>query len=421
MKIFYFAFESIFDPVFDSQVVGFLSEMNNRAGSRKEKIKLVVAGSINDLSRKTYKEKKKGIKEKLDGNCIFALKFPYLYKFPRLLGFSMGANALICFFILFFILRLKKSEAAVCHCRTEIGAYILLKLKKLFYRNIKVIGDCRGIGSKEIMYKDRIGNRSLLSKKISMIEKYVHSNADYLFCVTKAFRKYILDEIKYEREKIAVIPCCLDVERFIYDPDLRKKVRDELGIGSENFAVLYSGSLNLWQLPGRMVEIFRMFKKVMGNCIFVVYTGDEKNACRFFKDSGLEKDSVIIDSIPYHSINKYLLAGDLGLLIREDNDVNRVAFPVKFSEYVRCGVPILTSIRSDVIDMVEDRGLGFRLKDFDDDKEIMQIAEHIRDNMARIKSDEYKSGISGIIREKVDWDSYTDSVWRIYRDLASGK
>jgi glycosyltransferase involved in cell wall biosynthesis len=35
--------------------------------------------------------------------------------------------------------------------------------------------------------------------------------------------------------------------------------------------------------------------------------------------------------------------GDLGLLLRDAHPVNRVASPVKFAEYLACGVPVLIS------------------------------------------------------------------------------
>lgn len=417
LKLYYFAFESIFDPVFDSQVIGFLRKMNDRFDKIKGELKLIIVGSINDLFKRIYWQKRKRIKKKLNNRCVFVFKFPYLYKFPYLLGFSIFLNAMICFFVLFFNLRLKKSETVIFHCRTEMGSYILLKLRRFFYKNIKVICDCRGVGSKEIMYKPGIRNKILLSWKIYEIEKFVHINSDYLFCVTEAFKEYILNESKNIIKKIKIIPCCLDTNRFKYNPGLREKIREEMSIKNDDFVILYSGSLNQWQLPGRMIEIFKIFRRVIKNSIFVVLTKDMEEAYKLFIESGLNKDYFIISFKPYNLINKYLLIGDIGLLIREDNDVNRVAFPIKFSEYIRCGVPVLTSISSDVINLVGDYSLGFRLKDFNDDRELRNIAGYIKKNMDYIKSDGYKSKISNAIRKKVDWDYYTDQILEIYKNL----
>jgi len=419
MKIYYFAFESIFDPIFDSQVVGFFKKINDRSDFSGNRNSLIVAGSIRDLFRKAYRQKKKSIKEKLNGRCIFFFKFPYFYRFQNLLRLSLVLNAVVCFFMLFFVLRMKRKDSAVCQCRTEMGAYILLKLKKFYYKNIKVICDCRGIGSKEILYKPGIRKKALLSAKIREIERYVYSESDYLFCVTRAFKEYILNENKKKVKKIRVIPCCLDVNKFKYDPILRKKVRQEMGIKSSDFVVLYSGSLNEWQLPSRMMEIFKIIRGIIKNSIFVMLTRDLKNAQSLFIGSGLKEKSFIISFKPYNIVSKYLLAGDIGLLIREDNDVNRVAFPVKFSEYIRCGVPVLSSISSDVMDLVRDYGLGYRLKNFNNDGEVKKVSRKIKEDIAYIKSDEYKKKISKIIGNRIDWDNYITSVVEIYKGLVS--
>ncbi len=419
MKIFYCAFESIFDPVFDSQVLVFLKKINNRLELKSQSINLVVFGSIEDFFKEGYRQKRKFIRKFLNNRCFFSFKLPYFFKLPRFFKFGLFLNSIICLFDFFFVLRLKKSEKVLIHCRTEIGSYILLNVKKIFYKNIKVICDCRGIGSKEILYKNGIKNKNALSKEINRIERFARLNSDFIFCVSQTFKEYILQESNYNIKRIMVVPCCVDVNKFKYDSKLKREIRKEMGIKEDNFVILYSGSLNEWQLPRRMIEIFKIFRRVIKNSIFVILTKDMEEAYRLFNDSGLEKKSFIISFKPYHLINKYLLIGDIGLLIREDNDVNRVAFPVKFSEYLRCGVPVISSISSDVINLIRDYDLGFKLENFNDDEEIRKIAKKIKKNMVYIKSDEYKNKISNIIRKKVDWDYYINPVIKIYKDLLS--
>ncbi len=49
MKLFYIAFESIFDPVFDSQVTEFVKELNQRLSKENEKTRLIVIGSLSTV------------------------------------------------------------------------------------------------------------------------------------------------------------------------------------------------------------------------------------------------------------------------------------------------------------------------------------------------------------------------------------
>ncbi len=417
MRLFYFAFESIFDPVFDSQVLEFVKEFNQRSGE-DEKITLAVLGSVADILRKNYRIKRKKIIDILEGNCVFFFKVPYFYRFPFLFKASLFLNMIAAFKVIFFFLRFKKSERAVFHCRTEIASFILLRIRDLFYKSIKIICDCRGVGSKEILYKYSGSKGIALSKKIGRIERFAHDNSDLLFCVSGSFKKFIQGNSQKPLD-IEVIPCCINTEKFRFDIRVRDDKRKEMGI-SDRFVVLYSGSLNEWQLLEEMINIFKAFKKNIDNSIFILFTRDIEYARNLLMKSGLDSGSYIVEYKPFDIINKYLSIGDIGLLIREENDVNRVAFPIKFTEYVRSGVPVLTSITSDIGEFLDKYNTGFRIKDYNDPAEIEKIISNIKSDMDNIKSNEYKRKISGIVGEKIGWGAYIFTIINKYRDLING-
>ncbi len=217
-----------------------------------------------------------------------------------------------------------------------------------------------------------------------------------------------------------MVPCCINAEKFRSSEEARDKVRKEMGI-SDRFVILYAGSLNEWQLPEKMIEIFNIFKRNISESIFLMLTKDTEFAGKLFFDSGMEKNSYIIRHIPFDLIGKYLVAGDVGLLIREKNDVNRVAFPIKFTEYIRSGVPVLTSITSDAGDFIEKHDAGFRIRDYNDISEIEKIVLDIRADIHNMGSRQYKDRISSIIGEKMSWDSRMPAVMDIYRKLDTKK
>jgi len=179
----------------------------------------------------------------------------------------------------------------------------------------------------------------------------------------------------------------------------------------DKFVVLYSGSLNEWQLPEQMIKIFKIINECINNSIFVMYTNDLSKANKLFLNSKVKNSSYIIDSKSYSSINKYLLAGDLGLFL------NKVSSPIKFAEYISCGVPVLSSIPGDAMNLVERYNLGFKLKDFNDKQEIYRVVKKIKESISDIKSDKYKSKISKIIRKEMGWDNYINEIIDIYEKL----
>lgn len=74
------------------------------------------------------------------------------------------------------------------------------------------------------------------------------------------------------------------------------------------------------------------------------------------------KAGVVLHSDPRGEIQYSLALADLGLLLRERNSVNRVASPVKFAEYLACGVPVLVSPGvGDCPDIVRRERVGYIL------------------------------------------------------------
>lgn len=67
----------------------------------------------------------------------------------------------------------------------------------------------------------------------------------------------------------------------------------------------------------------------------------------------------LVTHVPHEEIFQFIPVGDLGLIIRDNSLINRVAFPTKFSEYLASGVPILCSSSiKDVAQDVKKYGLG---------------------------------------------------------------
>src|SRR6185295_10953881 len=67
----------------------------------------------------------------------------------------------------------------------------------------------------------------------------------------------------------------------------------------------------------------------------------------------------IVRSAPQGEAARLLCAADYGLLLRQDDVVNLVASPVKFGEYLACGVrPILTPHIGDQSDLCQSSDLG---------------------------------------------------------------
>ena len=55
------------------------------------------------------------------------------------------------------------------------------------------------------------------------------------------------------------------------------------------------------------------------------------------------KNQVIVKKVFPNEVPDFLKVGDYGLLIREETITNKVASPVKFAEYLACGLYVIIS------------------------------------------------------------------------------
>lgn len=260
----------------------------------------------------------------------------------------------------------KEGESIILHCRQPMASYMAVKVKsKLKNYNIKVIADFRGVIIDEfkLIYENKSSNLykifiPVLITKLKSIEKNAAEGADYIFCVSEKFKEYIHKNYSVKKEKITVIPTCIDTELFKYDSNLRIQMRKELNI-DKKFVVIFSGGLDLWQMPDYMMNFFINLKKKMENAFFIVLTKEKEKMQSYFNQYNICESSYKVMSCDFKDVHKYLCCGDLGLILREENLINRVASPTKFAEFIACHVPvIITKGIGDLEDIINKYEVG---------------------------------------------------------------
>jgi glycosyltransferase involved in cell wall biosynthesis len=76
-------------------------------------------------------------------------------------------------------------------------------------------------------------------------------------------------------------------------------------------------------------------------------------------------ENVINLFVPYKEVPGYLCAADIGIIWRSNDIVNNVASPVKFSEYVCCGLPVIANNGVKLITKyIKETGFGQIVNDF---------------------------------------------------------
>jgi glycosyltransferase involved in cell wall biosynthesis len=304
----------------------------------------------------------------------------------------------------------EKREKVVIHCRGHLNAYRGLLLKKRNPDLTHVIADLRGLVADEVIQKSRgLAGKYFIShlrKFYLWVERQVILQADTILCVSKVFKEYL--EANYNIKKITVIPTFVDTSRFKYSKSLRDLYRGKLGI-SNQCVFIYSGGTAPWQKIDSAISLFNHLSRKVGNLFMLFLTHEPHLVKRMIKDQINPKDFKVI-GVPHGEVAGYLCAADVGILLRKKTLTNHVASPIKFSEYMCCGLPcIISSHIGDTAEILLHGNAGIVL---DSDLDFPSLSDF--QTLLSLNRDE----ISDLMYSNFSSDIFIPEILRFYENIA---
>jgi glycosyltransferase involved in cell wall biosynthesis len=226
-----------------------------------------------------------------------------------------------------------------------------------------VVYDGRGAISAEWKEYPVVNNQELI-REIFALEKEVVLNSDYRISVSRKLVEYWRNEFNYFSKEHVIIPCTLNsiYEKVVISDETIASARKLVGMQRDDIVFLYSGSIAGWQsfnlLSGFMEPLLKS-----GTANKIIFLSDEdENIVKLKKAFPGQVFSIKVNQV---NVPNYLLAADYGLLIREESVTNKVASPVKFAEYLACGLKVIISRNlGDYSDFVITNKCGYIAGDF---------------------------------------------------------
>lgn len=181
----------------------------------------------------------------------------------------------------------------------------------------------------------------ILLRVAKRLERMAMKKSDAALVVSHPLAEYVCKE--YRANRVFVVPCGSSAGVSVNDLEsARVKWRKKLGL-SRGTVMVYSGGLSQWQLIDKTCLLFRSFKAINFDAQLLLITPNPAQARIAARAAGLRAQDVICTSLDANEIGAALAAGDIGVLLRETNVTNAMAFPNKFTEYVKAGLLIVTS------------------------------------------------------------------------------
>jgi hypothetical protein len=205
----------------------------------------------------------------------------------------------------------------------------------------KVIYDGRGAIAAE-WSEYQVINDPTLVKQISELERRAVNDSNFRIAVSEQLIKYWTNNYSYSKHEHVIIPCTLSkvYQDISFEKDEIKKLREEIGFKGTDTVFVYSGSVAGWQ-SFQMLYQFGVSVLKRSHAHKLLFLSD--------KDQQIEKlrmefpDQVVCLKLDQKQVPLYLMTANYGLLIREKSVTNEVASPVKFAEYLACGLKVIIS------------------------------------------------------------------------------
>lgn len=313
---------------------GFTQQFLMEAKTLKEEgvnVKVIAFESLRDIVRKKSGMYRKILKKK---------RVPY-FIIPS--WFRQNAVVEVVFnmvntVILGFITLLNGAE--IIHAHDRVSANYAIRLKTML--NLKVIYDMHGIGIEELIYKKGLKENSSLHSHLNQMEENIIKKADTIFCVSEKMKAYVVSKYNVNSSKFVVTPTNVDTDVFSYSEEKRQQAIQKLFL-RDKFVVLFMGHINKWQVNGSFAILFKTLKERIENVHFLILSDGRKVFVDIFKKLGIGERDYSIYSAKHEEVPNYALAGDVGVLLRDNSIVNKVAAPAKFGEYLALGMPVIVT------------------------------------------------------------------------------
>ena len=282
-------------------------------------------------------------------------------------------------------------DKTIFHVRGELWAWHLSDIvDKKFHHNI--LPDIRGVSIEEIAEFSYF-NQIVKYLKIKNYKKAISNLRSYsrITCVSNSCKEFLSSKYHILKDSISITPC-LASKKFVYNQPGSLAIRKKLKIKDTDILVVFSNGGNAnWQKN----EIIINFAEIGLKCLNL-------------SKVKINHKNIFNECVRYRDMPQYLNAADIAVIWRDMSIVNQVASPVKFSEYVCCGLPVIANQAVDmIVEYISSNACGLILKEVSDIKMNNILPLMMKDRYSISKQGISRFGMDAII------DSYLDIYSRI--------
>ncbi len=232
--------------------------------------------------------------------------------------------------------------------KKKFGAKSYLMLKDIFPQNAVDMGMMKKNGIMSVAYK-------YFRKK----EKKLYVNSDFIGCMSKANKKYILKHnSELNENKVG-----LCVNSYACEPLLqidRKEVRNEFDLPQDKIIFLYGGNLGKPQGLQYFVDVMKANKNKQDRFFLICGGGNDQKKIEDFIEKEKPDNVRYVSMLSPYDFDRVSRASDIGLIFL-DNRFTIPNFPSRMLSIMINQMPILaaTDKNTDVGDVIAQGDMGW--------------------------------------------------------------
>ena len=235
----------------------------------------------------------------------------------------------------------RQKQIEIIHARAYIPAMIALWLKRR--AGVKMIFDLRGLMAEEYRDANHWREGGIPYRVTKSSERRILETTDAVVTLTNRIWPIIKDWRGLSGRKVhhEVIPCCVDLETFKFNAEDRQRRRAELGL-TDQFTLVYSGSLDGWYLTDKMADFFVTVVNRRPNAHLLWLTmGRRERVEALMSERGVGQSNFSLHSVSSSEVPSYLSAADAGISFIKPCFSKLASSPTKNGEYLACGLPLI--------------------------------------------------------------------------------
>lgn len=313
VKVVYICWNSISEPLVDSQVLSYLKELTKKGF---EFTLVTVEGKSVKASESDY----------FKNTDSFGINWQPVYK-------SSFGSLFTIFNVARMVKRLCKIDTVqLIHSRSFFSTYVAYLVKKQI--GIPYIYDIRGFWVDEKVFKGTLKQGGLLFKYLKKLDLKLYNKADGIVSLTQSAKSIIKDQylqLSKNSTPIEVIPTCVNHELFHYEESDKSSIN-----------LVYLGSIGNGYLGEVIFKIFAIAQDNFPELnIILISRSSEKLMAELSFKFGLDLNNITHLRLNHSEVPKALCQSGIGLSFIEPHFSKKASCATKIGEYLASGMPVL--------------------------------------------------------------------------------